>query len=161
MATTGISTERATSQTMRMAMGLMAGPERPPMPVPSPGLPVRQSTAMPSRVLISDTASEPPSAEARAMSAMSETFGDSFVMTGRRVAERTSLTRRCTTSGSRPKGRSPPSTLGHEMFSSSPSTPSQASSCPAISPNSPVHVPAMLTMRQSALPARRGSTPRR
>ena len=63
-------------------MGLMAGPLSPPKTLASLGRRVSTSTAMASRVLISEIPSAPPSSAARAISAMSVTFGESLAMSG-------------------------------------------------------------------------------
>ena len=79
---------RATSQTMRRAIGLMAGPLRPPMSLARIGRRRRQSTAMPWMVLIRLTASAPASAAAAAIGTMSVTFGVSLAMIGSGQARR-------------------------------------------------------------------------
>ena len=91
MPMTGIATARAACQAMRTATGRIAGPERPPVPKARRGLRVSTSIARPSRVLMQERASAPASAHARAKTAMSPTLGESFGITGSRVAFRTAL----------------------------------------------------------------------
>ncbi len=78
--TTGMDTARATCHTMRSATGFTQGPLSPPVPMLSSGLRFSMSTAMPMSVLISDTLSAPSASQARAISVMSVTLGDSFTM---------------------------------------------------------------------------------
>ena len=80
---------RATSQTIQSAIGLMAGPLRPPMSLARIGRRHRQSTAMPLSVLIRLTASAPASAAAAAIGTRSVTLGVSLAMTGSGQAART------------------------------------------------------------------------
>ncbi len=63
---------------MRTAIGRIAGPLRPPMPLVSFGRRVSTSMAIARNVLTSDTASAPASSAARANEATSVTFGVSF-----------------------------------------------------------------------------------
>ena len=100
----------------------MAGPERPPVTLAIFGRRVRTSIAMPTSVLMSESASAPASSAARAIARMSVTFGDSFGMTGRPVASRAAFTTWYVSFGSVEKS-SPPATLGHETFNSMPATP--------------------------------------
>ncbi len=72
------------SQTIRTAIGRMAGPLRPPMTFDSLGRRVSTSMAMARNVLTSETASAPASAAATANEATSVTFGVSFGNDGQR-----------------------------------------------------------------------------
>src|SRR5271168_3097494 len=82
----------ATSQTIRKAIGLIAGPESPPTSLARIGRRRRQLTAMPRTVLIRLTASAPASAAAAAIATMSVTFGVSLAIIGRGETERTRRT---------------------------------------------------------------------
>ena len=68
---------------MRTAIGLMAGPERPPVPKEIRGFAVSGSIAMPTSVLMSDRMSAPASRAARADSTRSGALGESFTISGR------------------------------------------------------------------------------
>jgi alpha-L-fucosidase 2 len=65
---------------MRKAMGLMQGPDNPPVTVESKGFRDSTSMAIPKNVLTSETASAPSASTALAISAISVTLGDSFTM---------------------------------------------------------------------------------
>ena len=78
----GRSTAWATSQTIRTATGRTAGPDRPPVFIFSTGRRVFTSMRIPRRVLMSERASAPAPATARAISVMSVTLGESFTITG-------------------------------------------------------------------------------
>ena len=78
--TTGIFTACATCHTMRSATGFTAGPDSPPVAIESTGFRRSMSTAMPISVLMSETLSAPSASQARAMSAMFVTLGESFTM---------------------------------------------------------------------------------
>ena len=67
---------------MRTATGSTAGPDRPPVFIFRMGLRVATSMRIPRRVLISDRASAPAPATARAISVTSVTLGESFTITG-------------------------------------------------------------------------------
>ena len=77
---TGMRTAFAVCHTIRSATGFTQGPESPPVTVERIGFLRSASTAIPSRVLISDTASAPSASTARAISVMSVTFGESFTI---------------------------------------------------------------------------------
>ena len=77
---------------MRMAIGRIAGPLRPPTPFESLGARCSTSMAMARKVLTSEMASAPASSAARANDAGEVTFGVSLGMTGSRVTLRTALT---------------------------------------------------------------------
>src|SRR3954466_5559915 len=78
----GVFTACAAWKTARSAIGLIAGPLRPPMTLPSIGRRRRQSMAIPRQVLISEMASAPPEAAAIAIEAMLVTFGVSLAIIG-------------------------------------------------------------------------------
>ena len=103
---------------MRSATGLIAGPESPPTTRASFGRRVSASIAMPSSVLMSETASAPSASTARAISTMSVTFGLSFTISGRCVAARHARTTDAAAAQSVPNAIPPASTFGHEMLSS-------------------------------------------
>ena len=145
MPITGTLRFRATSQTIRSASGLIAGPLSPPVMLPRIGRRRRQSIAMPTNVFTSETASAPASAAARAMATTSVTFGVSLAITGREQTPRTRRTIRPVTTGSVAKSR-PPATLGQERFNSSPASPGSRPMRSAISTNSSWFFPAMLPM---------------
>lgn len=138
-------------------MGLIAGPDKPPVMFPRMGRRVSVSIAMPSRVLMRAMPSAPPSSTALAMAAMSVTFGVSLTMMGNCD---TALTARVTLWAARseqPKSMPPSFMLGDEMLSSRASMPSRSLNRAAMSANSRSDVPAMLTMRP-VLSAARGGT---
>ena len=80
------------------------------------------SIAIPETVLISDKASAPWASAMRAKTVMSVTFGDSFTMSGFRLAARTSETTRSVCAGSVPKAIPPCFTFGQEILSSTAAT---------------------------------------
>src|SRR6185369_14945579 len=82
MPITGIFTTLAASNTMRKAIGLMAGPESPAVMFAIRGLRVSASMAMATNVLISEMASAPESWATLAMWAMLVTLGDNFTING-------------------------------------------------------------------------------
>ncbi len=114
----GTSRALAISQTMRRAMGLIAGPHSPPVRLPRNGARLWGSSTSARSVLTSDTASAPAPAAARATETMSVTFGVSLTMTRRRVRARAAAVRRAVSAGSVPIARPPLPTLGHDTFSS-------------------------------------------
>ena len=142
---TGIFTAFATCHTMRTATGNTAGPESPPVLLRSTGRRVLISILIPKRVLISDTASAPSDSQARAISAMSVTLGDSFIITGLFVAERTIFVISAAPEQDTPNAAPPAFTLGQEMLTSIMST-SVLSSFLAISSYSSAVEPAILAM---------------
>ncbi len=87
---------------MRRAIGLMAGPQRPPVRLPRNGLSVSRSRTMALNVLTSDTPSDPASTAARATAVTSLTLGVSLVRSRRRVSGRTAPTTAAVAAGSAP-----------------------------------------------------------
>ena len=77
---------------------------------------------MPSRVLMSESASAPADSAARAISAMSVTFGDSLTMSGFFAFAFAAETTSSTIFGCVPKAMPPHFTFGQEMFISMRST---------------------------------------
>ena len=77
----GMFTAFATCHTIRSATGFTAGPERPPVILPSNGFLVLISIAIPVNVLIMEIASAPASSTAFAICTISVTFGESFTIT--------------------------------------------------------------------------------
>ena len=78
----GMCTARAVSYTMRRAMGLMAGPDNPPVTLLNRGRRSSASIAMARNVFTRLTASAPASAATRAMCAIEVTLGVSFTISG-------------------------------------------------------------------------------
>src|SRR5271155_3244768 len=72
-------------------MGRMAGPESPPVTLPSRGRPASTSIAMPRTVLITASASAPAASASRAIPAMSGTLGESFTISVLSVVARAKL----------------------------------------------------------------------
>src|SRR5207247_1203600 len=75
MPTTGMRTARASSWTMRSATGLMAGPERPPLPAARRGRRASRSIAVARRVLMAGSASAPSVSAARPTRVLSPPAG--------------------------------------------------------------------------------------
>ena len=107
---------------MWTAIGRIAGPLSPPLPVPRIGRRRRVSMRMPSTVLIAVTPSAPASSHARATATTSGAFGVSFTMTGRSVSAFTARVSSAARLGSEPK-IIPSFTFGHETLSSYATTP--------------------------------------
>src|SRR5450830_105182 len=124
MPTTGMWTALATSQTMRRAMGLMHGPDRPAVTLSKTALRVWISIARALNVLTSETASAPACSQAIAIATMSSALGDSLTMSGLPHTRRTAPTTPAATSLLMPKAMPPSRTLGQLMLSSTKSTPS-------------------------------------
>jgi hypothetical protein len=124
--------------------------------LPSSGLRRRQSTAIPWQVLMSVTASAPPSAAAWAIVAMLATLGVSLAITGNPVAPRTPATTPRQASASVPRS-TPWLTLGHDTFSSRAAIPATPSSRAARATNSSTFAPAMLTITGAPQPSSQGS----
>src|SRR3989339_243978 len=129
-----------------MAIGLMAGPERPPVMLPSFGLWVLVSMAMPQRVLIKEITSAPAFSASLAIKAMSVTLGDNLTITGRLVAFLTVATNSLVALGSKQKSIPPLDTLGQEMLTSIPLTNGSLFNILVSSSNSLADSPAMLTI---------------
>src|SRR6185503_2291120 len=103
---------------MRTAMGLMAGPESPPVTLVRRGLRVSTSMDMARKVLTRLMASAPDWAQVRAICATEVTFGESLTMMGRFATALTSRTRYSSEPQSDPKAMPPAWTLGQETLSS-------------------------------------------
>ena len=145
MPTMGILTARATCQTQRRANGLMAGPDRPPMPLPRIGFLRRQSMAIPRKVLTKLTASQPPSAAPWAISTMLVTLGVSLASRGKSgQASRADATTARQRSGFVAKSI-PPATLGQERLSSNAAIPGRPFTRAAMRGNSSADFAAMLS----------------
>ncbi len=102
-------------------MGLIAGPDNPPVLPPKCGRIVSKLITIESTVLISANPSAPASTTPFAIDTKSVTSGDSFAMIGNSppsVFRTPSITRR-EASGSQAKTKPRFSTLGHEIFTSS------------------------------------------
>src|SRR3984893_4490533 len=153
----GIRTAWRHSYTIRTAMGLMAGPLRPPTMFESFGRRVSTSMTMARNVLTRDTASAPASSAARANDATSVTFGVSLGITGNRVTFRTALTTANVPVRLQPKVIPPSLMFGHEMLSSMAATPSASDRMRASSTYSSMVVPQMLTMTVACLTRSSGS----
>ena len=104
-----------------------------------------------------DSASAPASSAARASTAMSVTLGESFGITGRRVALRTAATTSWVIRGSPPKAMPPFFTLGQEMLTSRPAMPAAPSQTRATSAYSSTVSPQTLTRCTVSWRATRGS----
>src|SRR5437660_7026210 len=105
---------------MRKAIGLTAGPDRPPVPFARAVWRVRTSILIAVMVLIRETASAPASAAARAVGRTSPLLGESLTIRGRVVERRTAAVTRATASGLAPKTAPPSCILGQETFTSIP-----------------------------------------
>src|SRR5208283_4610088 len=103
---------------MRRAMGLMAGPESPPVMFERRGRRVSASMDMARKVLVRLTASAPAAAEILAICAMEVTLGESLTMSGRLELALARPTRYSSEPGSEPKAMPPAWTLGQETFNS-------------------------------------------
>ena len=79
---------------------------------------------MPTNVLTSERISAPPSTAARAVTRTSVTLGESFTISGKRVALRLAAVIAASAAASLPKIIPPCSVLGHETFNSIAATPS-------------------------------------
>src|SRR5579862_6295711 len=103
---------------MRTAMGLMAGPDKPPVMLLRRGLRVSTSMDMARKVLTRLTASAPAVAATLAICAMEVTLGESLTMRGRFDEARARPTRYSRDPQSAPKAMPPACTLGQETFNS-------------------------------------------
>ena len=166
MPISGTFTARATCHTMRKATGLIAGPDNPPVTLASTGRRVFTSIAIPTNVLMSESASAPASTQALAMATTSVTLGESLTIKGLLVAARQAATTPAAQAGSLPKRMPPSLTLGHEIFISSAATSGTASSRRTISAYSSTVPPKKFAMqgvstvrRNGVLPAMNASMP--
>ena len=82
----------------------------------SSGRRVRASMAMPVMVLMIDSPSAPPSAQARASATMSDVLGVSLIQSGFLTTARQARTRSASTRGSVPNSMPPALMFGHETF---------------------------------------------
>src|SRR5450756_1081099 len=158
MPTTGMWTARATSQTMRRAMGLMHGPDSPAVTLSKTGLRAWISTARALNVLTRETASAPACSQAIAIAVMSSALGDSLTMSGLLHTRRTAVTTPAATSLLTPKAMPPSCTLGQLMLSSTMSTPSALDSSRTPSTYSSRSPPATLAMMAVPNVRMRGSS---
>src|SRR5581483_10868174 len=125
---TAILTARAHWKTWRSTIGLIAGPESPPMMLPRQGLNVFTSIAIDRMVLATTTASAPSASAARATSGMLPVFGVSLTHSGSLVAVRSSRVT-CSVAGTLMAKALPSSSMfGQEMFASIAATPGIESS---------------------------------
>src|SRR5580692_12270640 len=109
---------------MRRAIGLIAGPERPPVRLLRRGVRVSTSIDMARKVFTRLIMSAPASAATFATLAIEVTLGESFTMRGRLATAFASLTRYSSELGSAPKVIPPACTLGQDTFNSYAETPS-------------------------------------
>ena len=116
-----------TRHTQPRATGNTHGPETPPVRLAMIGSPVRMSMRMPTSVLIRLSASAPDSAAARAMAAMSVTFGVSLTIIGLEVILRSRSMSRASPTGSVPTLMPPWLTFGQLTLISSMSAAESAS----------------------------------
>src|SRR5438045_6133964 len=100
---------------MWTAIGRMAGPDRPPLPVPRIGRRLCTSMRIPSTVLMAVSASAPASSAARATATTSGAFGVSFKMIGISVEGRNTGGDAAGYAGSDTEGW-PPLKYGKEVF---------------------------------------------
>ena len=122
----GMRTRPRTSETWANATARTAGPDTPPVPPPSHGVPARCGCgAMPRSVSISETASAPWASAAAATSAGDAQLGVNLTISGFAVRARTASSRRASSPGSAPNIK-PVLTLGHETLSSSAVTSSRS-----------------------------------
>ena len=117
----GIFTALETSYTILTAIGLMAGPDSPPVTFANTGFLVFISIFIAKNVFINDTASAPPSSAPFAILAISVTLGVSFTISGLSNTFLTSLVTFFTSSYVLPNAMQPSFTFGHDKFSSTPS----------------------------------------
>ena len=122
MPITGIFTAWAAWYTIRTATGFTAGPDIPPVLLARAKVLRLISIFIPVMVLIRDTTSAPPASTAFAISEISVTLGESFMITGCFATFLMAAVISSATFGSCPKARAPAFTLGQEMLISSMST---------------------------------------
>ena len=104
---------------MRWAIGLIAGPDRPAYFIAVTVVLVLRSIRIALKLLIKLIPSAPPASEAFAISAISVTFGVSFINIGSFVTSLTALVILSAILGSAPNADPPCSTLGQLIFTSS------------------------------------------
>ena len=109
-------------------IGLIAGPESPPMMLPRHGLKVFRSIAIDRIVFATTTASAPAASAARATSGISPVLGVSFTQSGRLVALRSARVTLSVASACMANALPSSSMFGHEMFASIAATPGSVSS---------------------------------
>src|SRR3984957_7667014 len=110
-----------------MVIGFMAAPDNPPVVLPIRDFRLWASIHNAGQVLATTTAAAPSAAAIFAVTPIALTFGDSFTHKGRFAACRAALTTEAVRSGPVLYSRPPCSTLGQEMFSSYPVSPSASS----------------------------------
>src|SRR5690554_944064 len=101
-----------------MAMGLIAGPDNPPVLLAKMGRFFLISIRIPVMVLIIVMPSAPPASTALAISVISLTLGDSLTYTGTLDTALTFSVKRLAISGFTPNATPPSLTLGQEIFNS-------------------------------------------
>jgi len=104
----------------------MAGPDKPPLTLLRTGIWVSASIAMAFTVFMAVKASAPALTAVLAISVMSATLGDSFTITGFRVAALTLATTSAKSFGFCPISEPVYFTCGHETLSSMASAPASA-----------------------------------
>src|SRR5579864_8539135 len=109
---------------MRTAIGLIAGPDSPPVMLLSRGFRVSTSIDIARKVLTRLRASAPAFAATWAIWAIEVTLGESLTISGRLVDDRARLTRYSSDPQSAPKAMPPAWTLGQETFNSYAAIPS-------------------------------------
>ena len=129
----GRLTACATCQTMRSAIGRIAGPESPPNTFDRTGRRVATSISIACTALISEIPSAPSSSHTFAMSAIRVTLGESFTRSGPSVAARTDRTSSPNKFGSCPNSMPPAFTCGHEALISIPAIRGCGDTCAASS----------------------------
>src|SRR5215469_13022752 len=136
-----------TCQMHRTAIGLIAGPDSPPVSPARCGRIVSVSMTMPSRVLIIESPSAPADTHALATATMSVTSGDSLANTGRSYLAwpRTASMTAAESSGLAANTRPRCSTFGHEMLTSIAVTPAASDTLAASSAYSATVPPAIET----------------
>ena len=142
---------------MRTAIGLIAGPLRPPKMFDSSGRRVSTSIAIARKVFTKETASAPASSAAFAILAISVTLGLSLGKIGSLVALRTARTTLSVPAALQPKVIPPYLMLAQEMFISIAAMPSASDRMRAISAYSSTLDPHIFTMTTALLSRSSGS----
>src|SRR5258708_6187535 len=114
----GMRTARAASYTIRTAIGLIAGPERPPVLLAIRGRRVSTSIDRDKKVFTRESALAPAFSAQRAIWAIDVTLGESLTMRGRRETALVRVTSWSRMPVSVPKTIPPCWVLGHEAFNS-------------------------------------------